>query len=135
MKTKDDTAISRGQENQQACRLFWRAADPVVAPLCDIIPKALPHSTPPLAGCQVTWWSTLIKAQSDGVARELGDSNTQERHPESAVKVSKGVAMPTSPEPENTTPHEFAVPADENNDAKIRNQCQSLHHGIDAPGY
>jgi len=94
----------------------------------------LPHSTPPLAGCQV-WWSTLIKAQSDDVARELGDSNTQERHPESAVKVSKGVAMPTSPEPEKTTPHEFAVPADENNDAKIRNQCQSLHHGIDAPGY
>ena len=43
--------------------------------------------------------------------------------------------MPTSPEPEKTTPHEFAVPADENNDAKIRNQGQSLHHGIDAPGY
>ena len=36
----------------------------------------------------------MIKAQSDDVARELGDSNTQERHPESAVKVSKGVAMP-----------------------------------------
>jgi hypothetical protein len=33
--------------------------------------------------------------------------------------------MPTSPEPEKTTPHEFAVPADENNDAKIRNQGQS----------
>jgi hypothetical protein len=76
----------------------------------------------------------LIKAQSNGVARELGDSNTQERHPESAVKVSKGVAMPTSPEPEKTTPHEFAVPA-RMKIAKIRNQCQSLHHGIDAPGY
>jgi hypothetical protein len=54
--------MSRRQENQQARRLFWRAADPVVVPLCDIIPKALPHSTSPLADCQVRCWSTLIRA-------------------------------------------------------------------------
>jgi hypothetical protein len=73
-------------------------------------------------------------SENDGVARELGGSNTQERIPK-ARSSKQGVAMPTSPEAVKTTPHEFAVPADENNDAKIRNQGQSLHHGIDAPGY
>jgi hypothetical protein len=86
----------------------------------------------------------LIKASK--ICEDLGELRKMTALPENLVAAPRsasrkrgqgkqGVAMPTSPEPEKTTPHEFAVPADENNDAKIRNQGQSLHHGIDAPGY